>query len=442
MMRAVLRAVTLFTLAFAGVALAQSAAANFNIGARTIGETHDYRLTARNDNCPQPLDFRFEFAPSSWLKPRGETVIRAVPAGESRALPVVIDLTQMPPGRHTAEVAVACENCGLPFFRTCRFDRQLLTISVDAVAPQVAAPQQPAPRPLEPAAQPPSSQPAPSATMPAPAAVTPAPQVGAAAPQGTAPLPATADCDCADAALLWQVAAAATGLAALGAIVACFVFATSAAGAATAAAANRAGVAAKAREMLRLGEDAPRESNDTFDHARDGAQKLLEQQQAECEARRDRCRDELAALLGAQLQALHALSAVALLDAARPDVATQLHGWSKIGEAAKRLSREARTPVTPELSALSQDLQSAHGKLQSEQALLTSPDSAGALPWLQAQKLATGDDDARAVIDEITSYTAHGGNLSDMSTRLQRSAETCRRAEAELAILTVMVEAP
>src|SRR5262249_31159518 len=84
---------------------------------------------------------------------------------------VTIDLTQMQPGHYTANVDVVCENCEiLRMIRTCRFDRQHLTLAVDAVETR-AVPTVPAPATL---AAPRTPRPARSAPTP-PASTTPAP---------------------------------------------------------------------------------------------------------------------------------------------------------------------------------------------------------------------------------------------------------------------------
>jgi len=140
-------------LLIAGAALAQPAPQS--VGAFPQGSMQSAELVAENASCRQPLDFRFNFQPNSWLRPQGSNEVRGVPMGQQAPLPVVIDLRQLSPGQHVTQVEVECLNCGFLIFRNCRFDRQQLTLSVNALPAQ---PQPPPQRPQPPApTQPPTT---------------------------------------------------------------------------------------------------------------------------------------------------------------------------------------------------------------------------------------------------------------------------------------------
>ncbi len=461
-MRTGFGALTLAWCVLAGAALAQDS--SHHIGQRTVGSVHPFSLIARNDNCIQPLDFRFEFASSPWLRPQGDSVVRGVPRGESRSLPVAVDLTQMPPGRHVAEVDVTCENCRGFIFLNCRFDRQHLVLSVEAVAPAptATAPARPSASPVRQAPRP-RPEPAPQSTLAAPEPSSPAPDQTATAPM-TAPSVSTQDqpaCACDSDLAAWRWAAALAGIAAMAAGLAfasALAQARAAAGAAKAlleqSAQTRAKVAAKAREYLRLGQEpstarygSPAQGvfDGAADQARELGKKYLEQQVDELEERGERCRDELAALMTAQLQAMRSFSALGLAEYRQPGVAAQAASWEKMAVVAKRLLGEVAKAPDVRAATLIQVMESAWGGLKDRQTLFSSfsdgaKEHGNRIRWLREEGFAPSDFEAEAVIREMSGYAAHGYNMSDMNIRLQQKIEECRRCDAEQAILALLAE--
>ncbi|MGD9979328.1 MAG: hypothetical protein AB7H66_04040 [Hyphomonadaceae bacterium] len=136
--------------ALVGAATAQDAPQS--IGSYAQGSVQTAQLIAENASCTQPLNFRFNFEPNSWLRPQGSNEVLGVQRGQSIPLPVVIDLRQLPPGQHITRVDVECLNCGFLIIRNCRFDRQQLTLAVNAEPQQPAPPNQQ--QPQQPATQP------------------------------------------------------------------------------------------------------------------------------------------------------------------------------------------------------------------------------------------------------------------------------------------------
>jgi hypothetical protein len=423
MRRTMLAALALALIA-SGAALAQSAA-QFSLGSREVGAVYPLSLTARNENCPQNLNFRFEFTRSPWLRPRGDNRVRGVPTGQSRPLPVLVDLTQMQPGQHTAEVDVVCENCEFLTIRTCGFDRQHLTISVDAVAPATATatpiPADPAPTPPRrvertpptTAPQPPDPAPVDAAPAPAPEAA-PAPAVVEAPPAQIGPA-----CDCSGQVGLWQALTA--GLAALAGV--------ALAGWALTSARAARGMTEATRNLSH--DSAPRpDPRQFFQDKIEEAQELVNNE-----------RQKLITLLQAQLQAARVLSAFNMLD--RAATAQEADAWTATARNAGYRLDEQNVAIVAGRGdgALGNIISSASGaKAQEAFALISaSPDVARAehaqrLAWLQQNGFADSPAAAQAVLSEMTSYLAHGHSMSDMNARLQEQADECRRCDADLAM--------
>lgn len=409
-------AIIAFVALSSGAAWAQSA--SYNIGAREIGQAHNLSLTARNDNCPQRLDFRFTFAPSPWLRPQGDTVVRGVPTGQSRPLPVIVDLTQMPAGHHTAEVDVSCENCSVMFIRTCDFNRQHLTISVDATEPArapgtTALTPAPAARPatVRPATPPqtaPPAAPPPTTSAPAPSSAAPTPQP-APVTAPTTETPAPIACDCAAETGVLRAIAAIAALAALG----------------FAAWAFNASRAAQALSNAAQNTQPP----DTRLRA------FLQERAQELEEFNVNCRQSLLALLNTQLQAVRALAALGLIDRATPEA----EAWTRVCNAGgfAIAGNGASVVLGRDGGGLGHAIAAAHGQQAAAQALFApfgpGGDRAARLAWLRQQGYAANEDAARAVLNEIANYFAHGGSLADITARLQDEVDECRRSDAELA---------
>jgi hypothetical protein len=399
--------------ALVGVANAQEASGSHEFGRRMIGGVHRANLSARNASCPQQLDFRFEFAPSPWLRPAGEPRVRNVPTGESRPIPLIIDLTQMPVGRHTADVDIICENCRQFFLLTnCRFDRQHLTLAVEAIeapaepapAPTVTAPPRPT-RPTPPASTPePESQaPVLDQTSPPPietATAQPAPEVAAA-------------CDCAAQTSALTAAALIAGLAALG--FAAWGF--SAARTASALAKSGAEAAQRAAESAKPDSAASQPDIEELKELLNGS------------------RDDLTKLLRTQFRAMRALSRLGAADPAT--LAPQADAWTRICQESGHAVSDAGDAVIAGRGAKSLAAALEGGAAPSGQELFASFAAASQhrqrLDWLRAEGLADTDADAQAVLTEMSNFAAHGSSMSDMNERLQEALNECRKAETELA---------
>jgi hypothetical protein len=420
MMRIALHAFALVLL-FSAAAWAQTDQ-TFSLGRRAAGEMHMHQLTARNTNCSQPLDFRFEFAPSPWLRPRGESVVRGVPAGESRSLSVIVDLTQMAPGTHTAQVDVVCENCRVFLFANCRFDRQHLNLSVEAVAaqapvpppqPDVATPPQPARR-TESAPRPPVQSAIPSLD----------PTPAASAPVITNQTPAP--CDCGGAIVLWQAAAGAAGLLALASL-----------GWGMMASASSRAARAALVEMARAGGDNARSGGD----AESGlALKAMEHRLKHLEVAADRAAAELAALAQAQLQAMRVLSALDQVDPA--SAGADADRWTSLSAGAGLYVNEAAGRVVPDRGEgrMRVALEAVRGGQRDERDLMAGGAGRDGLDWLIAHGFAHSDAAATAILHEIASWRTHTG-MSDMVARLERAIETHHRTVAEARALEAQIEA-
>jgi hypothetical protein len=416
MVRTGVAAWTLALFVLAGAALAQSGEHVFNVGERTVGAVHPLELTAHNENCRQGLDFRFNFAPSPWLRPQGSTLVRGVPAGESRQLPALIDLTQMQPGHYTADVEVVCENCTFLIVRTCQFDRQHLTSAVDAVTPPAsaaaAAPaiaQAPTRRTTAPSVAP---APAPDTPQQAPAnEAQPSPQPtesqepvqAVASPASPTPPGARGDCTGA------LVALAALAAAALAAALGCGLWASNA--------------ARMAKHAL---SDAEARGLD------------LQQRLEEIEALCDRSRKELEALMQAQFQAMRALKALSMTG----QLSGESAAWTRICVDAGYGIDAGMSGVARRRSdaTLQQAMEAVTAPSQTFSPLSADPSAAPAghrqrLDWLHRQGFARDDEAAQAVLGEMANYMAYGHSMSDMNERLRAQAEECRRADMERASL-------
>lgn len=126
---------------FIAVCCATPALAQFDdvqLSARPSGSQSPLALEASNQNCQQPLDFRF-ISRTSWIKLPADPVARQIPAGQSRSIQAIIDLTGVPPGPAQAFVDVECENCGWFIFQSCKVDKRQLRLNIDVLANEVAA---------------------------------------------------------------------------------------------------------------------------------------------------------------------------------------------------------------------------------------------------------------------------------------------------------------
>jgi hypothetical protein len=338
-----------------------------------------------------------------------------VPAGESRALPVLIDLTQTPPGRYTADVDVECENCRFLLIRTCQFDRQRLTIAVDAVAPPpIAAPAAPA---VTRATQPPPSRIPAQTAAPGPRQATP-PPVNTQAPPAiettqtpvlteAAPAPRTATCS--DQLTMAGAIAAAAVIAAL----ACAGWAMNSARA--------------AREAMQQAGDG-----------RGGRlRETLQQRLEECEALANSARAELETLLHAQFHAMRAAAALGVGDAAR--LADQTQTWTGICSDAGYGVDAKTLAIEPRRSQRSlQDAMATVARADGFPPFGADPDAAShqqRLSWLRGRGFAADDEGAQAVLCEMADYLAYGRSMRGMNERLRECLIEVRRAEAELASL-------
>lgn len=388
--------------------------ATYNVGVRETGAVHPLTLTARNENCFQRLDFRFEFAPSPWLRPAQDSVVRGVPAGESRPLPALIDLTQTPPGRHVAEVSVTCENCEFLMFRTCQFNRQHITIVVDAVAPATApitsapAPETTAQR--APTASAPNHRPSTPADVEQPAPVNqeliPAPSM--AAPVETPP---PTPCNCANVDLLQALAIAAAAAAILLGAAAAFGF----------------NAARKAQAQLR----------DTQLKSPADWRQFLQDQIENYQHLAALSREALVRLLQAQLQAMRALSAMGASDPRSPGVVSGAAAWSAICRSAGySIDRSNHIVRDNDVVMLQEALEAAFDSLRNSGFPSFSDGGGGhaeRLAWLQHHGFAADDIAAQAALNEIASYFASGHAMTDMNARLKEQADECRRCDLELA---------
>lgn len=102
------------------------------LGARQSGGTYPLTLSAKNESCPQPLDFRFT-SHASWIRLPNDPVARQVPQGQTRDLNATLDFTAIGPGALRGNVTVECENCGWFLFQNCTVDRQDLSFEVQVV---------------------------------------------------------------------------------------------------------------------------------------------------------------------------------------------------------------------------------------------------------------------------------------------------------------------
>ena len=446
-MRTGLRAIGLAVLAFASAAVAQQIS-SFSLGERAAGQSHPVSLVARNADCRQPLDLRFEFAPSPWLKPQGATIARGVLPGQDQRIPAIADLSQLGPGHYTATVDVVCMNCGFILFRNCHVDRKHLIIGVDAVAPQIAT-RLPAPT------RTPNRRVATTTPTTAPTPTAAPPETTTSIETTTPPSePQTASTETsvapADAAPSGDLVAMCGGplqfwitIGAGAAAVAATAFGISQAQAASrmhlpTSPSSRIRLASKMHEALRdsaeanAGDDA---LDKLFDKAKD---KALDKRIDACKERSERLRASLSGLAQSQLQAMRALSALGLADARQRGVAAQAAGWNKITDGVKHLLSKA--DVAPMSQAMGQGA-GAHQNNQGQFNNLESGNNGSRMAWLKQHGFARDDAAAQAVLAEMASYQAHGPGMSDMTTRLQRAAEACRRSDAEVRLLEALGEA-
>lgn len=414
MRRSAIGALAFVLLALSTGASAQESA-QYSLGRRDVGAVHDLSLTARNENCPQNLNFRFDFAPSPWLRPRGDNRVRGVPMGQSRPLPVIVDLTQMQPGQYTAEVDVSCENCEFLFIRNCGFDRQRLTLSVDAVAPALATA---TPVPAEPTAPPRRAAPEPAPTQNTsepgpPPTVAPPPMTIAA---DSAPPLVEESCDCAYQTAPWQVAA---GVLAALAGVGLLGWGMS---------------AARAGRALADGARAPPDS------PRPDIRQFLQDRAEEARELLNNERQNLIDLLQTQLQATRALAALGMID--RAAITPEAENWTTTARQAGYGVDVAKNAIVADRSSgdLASVIDAPHSAQQAGFApFAASPDAARGdhaqrIAWLQQNGFARSEAEAQAVLTEISSYIAHGHSMGDMNERLQEQADECRRCDAELAM--------
>ena len=102
------------------------------LGARQSGGTYPLTLSAKNESCPQPLDFRFT-SHAPWIRLPNDPVARQVPQGQTRDLNATLDFTAIGPGTLRGNVTVECVNCGWFLFQNCTVDRQDLSFEVQVV---------------------------------------------------------------------------------------------------------------------------------------------------------------------------------------------------------------------------------------------------------------------------------------------------------------------
>lgn len=126
----------LLAAAFLPAALAQYD--DVQLSPRPTGSNAPLALEASNQNCQQPLDFRFT-SRTPWIKMPADPVARQIPAGQSRSIQATIDLTGVPPGPHQGFVDVDCENCGWFIFANCKVDKRQLRLNLNVIANEGAA---------------------------------------------------------------------------------------------------------------------------------------------------------------------------------------------------------------------------------------------------------------------------------------------------------------
>ena len=114
----------------------------YDLGTRQAGQTYPFAVQARNADCQDPQDFRFEARRMKWMRFASGNIVRGVGAGQSKQLPVQLDFTNVKPGRYSGEIDVVCETCTFLVFTDCFIDKQTITLQVNVVAGQVP-PQQP-----------------------------------------------------------------------------------------------------------------------------------------------------------------------------------------------------------------------------------------------------------------------------------------------------------
>jgi hypothetical protein len=403
-----LRIFTALCVAFAALCAGQAAAQGYDLGERQAGQTYPVSLSAHNADCPEALDFRFVFEPGSWLRPRGEAIVRGVPTGATRPLPVIVDLSQSAPGDLTTRVDVVCDNCQAS--ARCTIDRQSLTISVTAVSATPAPTQPPtATRPPGPRPAPPASaappQPAPPLTQPS--ATTAAPAPGPSTTSGAANGADTATAACERQLNTAYAAAVIAILAALG----CGFWAMSA-------------------------RNAARFASDGKTTAPDGRLRTFLQERAEeLQELSVNCRQDLLRLANAQIGALRALSALGLIQ--HDANAADIEAWSRVASGAGvGLSSAGAAVIGKGEASLSAHIEQTANTHPDARPLFAPLDAMAPvgprLAWLRERGFARDDTEAQNALNEIANIFANAG-AGDVVARLEEAAAECAQADAELA---------
>ncbi len=112
--------------AFAGNVQAQIA--DIDLGEVATGLVKPLKLTARNENCLAPQDFRIKLSSEPWFRLSGPTVLSNIPAGDSQSSELLLDFSNLSPGRYKGSLAINCESCGWWIFTSCTANDQKVNI--------------------------------------------------------------------------------------------------------------------------------------------------------------------------------------------------------------------------------------------------------------------------------------------------------------------------
>lgn len=122
----------------AAAALSTSAVAAYHVlvdlGRAPPGTIDLFEVTARNDSCDEPQNFRFVPRNTPWLKLVHGSQVRDIRRGTSKRFVAVVDLTGLKSGHHKGQLDVICDTCGDFVLYRCHIDTRTIALEVEVTA--------------------------------------------------------------------------------------------------------------------------------------------------------------------------------------------------------------------------------------------------------------------------------------------------------------------